>query len=52
MKKKNMNIPVIVFTQFENKRYEERCKNAWRILLPVKKRWIGTVKRCSEHDSI
>ncbi len=27
MKKNNINIPVIVFTQFENKRYEERCKN-------------------------
>lgn len=27
MKKKNLNIPVIVFTQFENKRYEDKCRS-------------------------
>ena len=47
MKNRDINIPIIVFTQFENKRYKEKCKNLGAYLLPVKKKWIGTVKRCS-----
>ena len=29
MKRNNINIPVIIFTQFENKRYEEKNSNGY-----------------------
>ena len=39
MKKNNINIPVIIFTQFENKRYEEKCLSLGCIFLSVKEGW-------------
>ncbi len=44
MKKKNINIPVIVFTQFENKRYKDRCRSLGASYYLLKKDGLEQLK--------
>jgi DNA-binding NarL/FixJ family response regulator len=44
MKNKGINIPVIVFTQFENSRYKERCKNLGASYYLLKKDGLEQIK--------
>jgi two-component system, NarL family, response regulator DesR len=44
MKKNNINIPVIVFTQIENKRYEEKCLSLGASFYLLKKDGLEKLK--------
>lgn len=44
MKKNNLNIPVIIFTQFENKRYEEKCLSLGASFYLLKKDGLEQLK--------
>ena len=44
MKRNNINIPVIIFTQFENKRYEEKCLSLGASFYLLKKDGLERLK--------
>lgn len=44
MRKNNINIPVIIFTQFENKRYEEKCLSLGATYYLLKKNGLEELK--------